>query len=461
LGSCVAATKRSTAAKPRPLQWTRTSTRSLSNSRHSSASALRSFHALRKVRQPSAIPARPVPAAGRGPAEDELHLRVRPLDGAVVAALRGPVHRAHQIEIRRCHLPRIAVSDRFRFSRIAEAGSGVPRAPEFRPTRSCARTASGARIDARAALSRILVLSHYSITAVRGRSGALAAEPLVLPARLIAVGKDAEFPQLPVRPPSHTELRHRERHAAAPAFDAQLNGRQCVVATSLERAKLKSGQVVPRLRGRADTGGNLLRAPEDASIRGLREVMEDDVRRREPLKSCFQPGGIPERIGLARQLEVCLDGFAHSGDSKANHGHSGRGRAFFSIEGARSGDRPSHSPSAALGRRRKSRRRCVRRLLRTNGKRLTEPIAECPLRVVAQAGPLSLLGDHRRSDWHDFAMTECKNKPKTTASERPIEHKGIVTEVVVPIVASGVGGAAAGAANAIVSDAIKKPTNDK
>jgi hypothetical protein len=58
-------------------------------------------------------------------------------------------------------------------------------------------------------------------------------------------------------------------------------------------------------------------------------------------------------------------------------------------------------------------------------------------------------------------MTESKNNPKTTASPRPIEHKGIVTEVVVPIAASGVGGAAAGVANAIVSDAIKRPKKHK
>jgi hypothetical protein len=59
-------------------------------------------------------------------------------------------------------------------------------------------------------------------------------------------------------------------------------------------------------------------------------------------------------------------------------------------------------------------------------------------------------------------MTESKIRVKTThVNQRPIEHKGVVTEVVVPIVASGVGGAAAGAANAIVSDAIKKPKNDK
>jgi hypothetical protein len=82
--------------------------------------------------------------------------------------------------------------------------------------------------------------------------------------------------------------------------------------------------------------------------------------------------------------------------------------------------------------------------------------------VVAQAwAPLLSHWDHRRPDCHDFTVTERHNKPKSTASQRPIEHKGIVTEVVVPIVASGVGGAAAGAANAIVSDAIKKPKNDK
>jgi hypothetical protein len=43
---------------------------------------------------------------------------------------------------------------------------------------------------------------------------------------------------------------------------------------------------------------------------------------------------------------------------------------------------------------------------------------------------------------HDFSVTKSK-KPKTTASQRPIERKGVVTEEVVT--------------SAVVSDAIKKP----
>jgi hypothetical protein len=58
-------------------------------------------------------------------------------------------------------------------------------------------------------------------------------------------------------------------------------------------------------------------------------------------------------------------------------------------------------------------------------------------------------------------MAENKKLPKQTKSQRPTEQKGVVTDVVVPIAAAGVGGAAAGAASAIVSDAIKKPKKDK
>jgi hypothetical protein len=39
----------------------------------------------------------------------------------------------------------------------------------------------------------------------------------------------------------------------------------------------------------------------------------------------------------------------------------------------------------------------------------------------------------------------------------PPEQKGIVSEVIVPIVVSGVGGTAAGTANAIVSNVLNKP----
>jgi hypothetical protein len=62
---------------------------------------------------------------------------------------------------------------------------------------------------------------------------------------------------------------------------------------------------------------------------------------------------------------------------------------------------------------------------------------------------------------HDRPMAEGTNSSKTATIQRPIERKGIVTEVVVPIAASGVGGAAAGAASAIVSNAIEKPKKDK
>jgi hypothetical protein len=58
-----------------------------------------------------------------------------------------------------------------------------------------------------------------------------------------------------------------------------------------------------------------------------------------------------------------------------------------------------------------------------------------------------------------ICMAENNKTPKQT--KRPAEQKGVVTDVVVPIAAAGVGGAAAGAANAIVSDAIKKPKKDK
>jgi hypothetical protein len=58
-------------------------------------------------------------------------------------------------------------------------------------------------------------------------------------------------------------------------------------------------------------------------------------------------------------------------------------------------------------------------------------------------------------------MTASKNSPNTPASQRPIEKKRTVTEAVMPIAASGVGGGAAGAGNAVVSDAIKKPKKKK
>jgi hypothetical protein len=38
----------------------------------------------------------------------------------------------------------------------------------------------------------------------------------------------------------------------------------------------------------------------------------------------------------------------------------------------------------------------------------------------------------------------------------PLEERGILTEVIVPIAASGVAGAAGGAANAVVSNLLKK-----
>jgi hypothetical protein len=58
-------------------------------------------------------------------------------------------------------------------------------------------------------------------------------------------------------------------------------------------------------------------------------------------------------------------------------------------------------------------------------------------------------------------MAESNKTPKQIKRQRPAEQKGLVTDVVVPIAAAGVGGVAAGAANAIVSDAIKKPKTDK
>ena len=58
-------------------------------------------------------------------------------------------------------------------------------------------------------------------------------------------------------------------------------------------------------------------------------------------------------------------------------------------------------------------------------------------------------------------MTERTNTSKQTISQQPVHRKGIITEVVVPLAASGFGGAAAGAASAIVSNAINKPKKDK
>jgi hypothetical protein len=54
-----------------------------------------------------------------------------------------------------------------------------------------------------------------------------------------------------------------------------------------------------------------------------------------------------------------------------------------------------------------------------------------------------------------------KQAQKQTKTPEKIEEHGIVTDVVVPIVQTGVGGAVAGAANAIVSNAINKPKDEK
>jgi hypothetical protein len=58
-------------------------------------------------------------------------------------------------------------------------------------------------------------------------------------------------------------------------------------------------------------------------------------------------------------------------------------------------------------------------------------------------------------------MTDKKNTPKTLASQRPVEQKGVVIDVVMPLVQAGVGGAVGGATGALVANAINKPKNDK
>jgi len=45
--------------------------------------------------------------------------------------------------------------------------------------------------------------------------------------------------------------------------------------------------------------------------------------------------------------------------------------------------------------------------------------------------------------------------PQTPAPVGPVEKRGVLTEVIVPIAASGTAGAATGAASAIVSNALK------
>ncbi len=47
------------------------------------------------------------------------------------------------------------------------------------------------------------------------------------------------------------------------------------------------------------------------------------------------------------------------------------------------------------------------------------------------------------------------------AEGEPIEERGIVNEVIVPIVVSGTGGAAAGAASAVVTNLLNKKDKDK
>lgn len=65
--------------------------------------------------------------------------------------------------------------------------------------------------------------------------------------------------------------------------------------------------------------------------------------------------------------------------------------------------------------------------------------------------------DYDRAACHALYMDKNKNTPKTPARQRPIEQKGVVTDVVVPIVSSGV----AGATGAAVANALSKPKKGK